>query len=342
MKSPLMSHRIKHSLKLSTKKIESSPLDSNFLLDFLKCKSIRPILVSIIDTGLDLNHPFFNDLIWKNPGEVGFDNSGNRKESNGIDDDNNGFIDDVQGWNFVDNSPNVIDRNGHGTHVAGLAAGFNQILNSNEKCIPNIKIMILKYYSEVDSFEVNVKNTISAIKYANMFNVDIINYSAGGRLPNILEEKAIRESLTKNILFVTAAGNENQNLNFFNFYPASYKLKNIIPVTAINLENKLLIGSSYGNKIVKYAAPGEAILSTYINHQFKKMTGTSQSTAVVTSQIASILSNHDRFENLDEILNVIDQHTVKHEKLNHFVSNGQTLSLFNLSFRKELFNNSNN
>ena len=97
------------------------------------------ILVALVDTGMDPYHSLLKDFLWTNPGESGVDEQGFNRATNGKDDDGNGFVDDVHGWNFVDQNANISDEHGHGTHIAGLVT---QGLKKSSK----IRIMILKYY----------------------------------------------------------------------------------------------------------------------------------------------------------------------------------------------------
>jgi len=115
----------------------------------------KDIVVAVIDTGIDINHPDLKDNIWKNPKEI---------PNNNIDDDNNGFVDDVHGWNFVPNNNNLSDDHGHGTHIAGIigAVGGNGIGISG--VAPKVSLMALKYYHPKRTD--NRSNTVRAIHYA--------------------------------------------------------------------------------------------------------------------------------------------------------------------------------
>lgn len=104
-------------------------------------KGSKDIIVAVIDTGCDVHHPDLQNNIWTNPGETGLDENGNNKATNGIDDDGNGLVDDFQGWNFVNNSPDVMDEHGHGTHIAGVISGKTGVA-------PGVSLMILKYFDE--------------------------------------------------------------------------------------------------------------------------------------------------------------------------------------------------
>lgn len=255
----------------------------------------RRVIVAVIDTGADVTHPDLAENIWRNPGETGKDADGNDKATNGIDDDNDGYVDDVNGWDFVNNSPNVIDNHGHGTHIAGIigAVGGNGIGISG--VCPKVSLMILKYFDPKSKGNDNLKNTVRAIRYAVDMGANIINYSGGGTDPNDDEFEAIKYAEDKGVLFVAAAGNEHSNSDIAHYYPADYNLSNIISVTAIDSLAKVLRSSNYGTKTVHIAAPGEGIYSTLPGGNYGLMTGTSQATAFVSGVAALILSHNKEF-----------------------------------------------
>ncbi len=268
-------------------------------------KDPRPILIAIIDTGLDLKHPAFKSMIWQNPGETGLDKNGRDKATNNIDDDGNGFIDDVTGWNFVDNSSQVQDLHGHGTHVAGIIA--------KEARAAPVRFMVLKYYDPKLSGDQHVRNTILAINYANKMGAKIINYSAGGPDFNSEEQKAILASQSKNILFVCAAGNDGQNSDKSPYYPAAYKLSNMISVAAIDREGQLLKSSNFGVDSVDTVALGLDIRSALPGKKYGAMTGTSQATASITGLAALTLHHYPELESAKQLA----QHILRtglHEK----------------------------
>lgn len=256
----------------------------------------KGIVVAIIDTGIDKDHADLKNNLWTNPGESGKDSLGRDKATNGVDDDNNGYIDDVHGWNFVSNDHSLKDNHGHGTHVAGIvgAEGGNGIGISG--VAPKVSLMVLKYYDPKAQNNNNLANTIKAIKYANRMGAHIINYSGGGLDFSRAEYNAVKEARDKGILFVAAAGNERSNSDVHKYYPADYNLDNIISVTALDPSAKVLNSSNYGKNTVHIAAPGENIFSTLPGNSYGKMTGTSQATAYVTGVAALILANNDGFK----------------------------------------------
>ncbi|NJL24144.1 MAG: S8 family serine peptidase [Calothrix sp. SM1_5_4] len=208
----------------------------------------KPVVVALIDTGCDINHPDLRSNIWVNAGETGLDEDGNPKASNGIDDDGNGFVDDVHGWNFVTDSPELMDEHGHGTHIAGIVGAANGFA-------PQVSLMILKYFDEGNNGGQNLRYTVEAIRYATRMGANIINYSGGGILRSSEEEAALAEAAAHGILVVAAAGNEGMNSDFFHFYPANYNLPNILSVTAVDQDGRLMDSSNFGRATVDLA-PG--------------------------------------------------------------------------------------
>ncbi len=315
-----------------------------------QCRNYKPIVIAVIDTGIDPDHPRFNDHIWTNPGETGLDAWGRNKATNQIDDDNNGFVDDVHGWNFTDNSNNLMDHFGHGTHVSGLIVGpvrdngatfvsreLASTETSEQRCHP-IKLMILKYFERGMLPDQTIAAETAAIHYAIKMHAQVINFSSGGADPNAKERAAIEEANRKHILFVAAAGNDHENDDHDGFYPASYKLPNILSVAAVNSRgNHLMFFSNYGRRTVDIAAPGENIVSTLPGGLKGAMSGTSQATAVVTSVIARFLQFHPNVSSPAEIIQHIEQTaTVVANFRNRLVSGGRlnpAVALFRLTRR---------
>jgi subtilisin family serine protease len=248
----------------------------------------RKIVVAVIDTGADIHHEDLEKNIWTNPGESGLDRFGHDKATNGIDDDGNGFVDDVHGWNFVSNTGDLTDNHGHGTHIAGIIGAEAGNGKGIAGIAPQVSLMILKYYDPKVPNTDNLRNTVNAIKYAVMMknkygiNVQVINYSGGGTEYSQDEHDAIMSAGDASILYVAAAGNERSNSDKHKYYPADYGLPNLISVTAIDPSTEVLPSSNYGTETVDIAAPGQNILSTLPGNQYGYMTGTSQATAFVT------------------------------------------------------------
>lgn len=260
------------------------------------------VIVAVIDTGIDYTHQELKHSLWVNSGEIGswepatymekHDYDCHDKSCNGIDNDKNGFVNDVVGWDFVHDMPLPYDTHGHGTHISGIiAAAAANGIGSSGIC-PTVTLMPLKYYDNVGAGYSNLTNTIRAIKYAVKMGAHIINYSGGGSDPSSEEKSAILEAQKKGVLLIAAAGNEGRNNDRVPYYPASYNLDNIISVTSVDKKNEFLSSSNYG-KSVHLAAPGMVVLSTLPRNTMGTMSGTSQSTAFVSGAAALLASQYD-------------------------------------------------
>lgn len=262
---------------------------ASFLMACLLTTSAKAIdhdfVVAVIDTGVDITHKDLQKSIWVNVGESGKDAQGNARSTNGIDDDGNGYIDDVHGWNFVNNNNQVTDDEGHGTHIAGIIQKEYHLKTGQ---LP--QLMVLKYYSPKVSNQVNVMNTIKALQYAIKMKASIINYSAGGAVPEFSELQAIQNARKAGIIMVTAAGNEQEDTDVYRYYPASYRLDNIVSVAALQQDGGLTSFSNYGKNTVDLAAPGKLIYSTLPKNKYGVLSGTSQATAFVTGHLAAVMA----------------------------------------------------
>ena len=250
----------------------------------------RKIVVAVIDTGADVKHEDLIANIWSNPGETGQDGKGRDKATNGLDDDGNGFVDDVHGWNFVSGNNDLKDNHGHGTHVSGIIGAEASNGKGIAGIAPEVSLMVIKYFDPKVPSTDNLKNTVNSIRYAIKMKANIINYSGGGTEFSKEEFDAIDEARKQGILFIAAAGNERSNSDRFHYYPADYGLTNIISVTAIDPSIEVLASSNYGTETVDMAAPGQNILSTLPNNLYGYMTGTSQATAFITGAAVLVMA----------------------------------------------------
>ena len=264
-------------------------------------KGNKNIVVAIIDTGIDTNHPDLKDNLWINHKE--------KAGTPGVDDDNNGYIDDIHGWNFPDNNNNIRDRHGHGTHVAGIIGGTGQ--KCNPGIAPEVSLMILKYYNPSASGNENLENTIKSIRYAINNGAHIINFSGGGSEPNAREEEVIIDAFEKQIVFVTAGGNEHSDTTDKPYYPASYNLPNIFAVGATNEQDEHSPFSNKGADITAHA-PGTKIYSTLPSSRCGFLTGTSQSTPIFTGGAVLVKSHHKLTQAADIIAHL--KATLDHKK----------------------------
>lgn len=205
------------------------------------------VVVAVVDTGCDLNHPDLAANIWTNPGEI---------PDNGVDDDGNNLIDDVHGWDFSDLDNDPQDASGHGSHVAGIIGA----VGNNELGIAGlawrVRIMPLRFMNAFE--EGSTADAIAAIEYALDKGAMIINCSWGSSSYSRFLRKVMANS---NALFICAAGNNGRDTDYKPFYPAGFEDDNILSVAASDQMDRLAGFSNYGTASVDVAAPGVRILS---------------------------------------------------------------------------------
>ena len=251
------------------------------------------VVVAVVDDGIDFSHPDLASRAWTNPGEAG------AKAANGVDDDGNGFIDDVHGWDFCNDDNTVSDpgEDFHGTHVAGtIAASLNG--TGIVGVAPGIKVMAVKFIDDSGTCGAD-DMAIAAIDYAASFDMPIINASWGGSDPSAVLDAAIAES---GALFVAAAGNVAIDLDKPGgprYYPASSTLPNVVTVAAIDQRGQLASFSNYGKVSVDIAAPGTNVLSSIPSEPdcdpcWAWIAGTSMSAPHVSGVAALVLSVAER------------------------------------------------
>jgi subtilisin family serine protease len=264
-------------------------LVSLFLKQTLLAKEIKPLIIAVIDSGVDLTHAELEESIWTNPGEIGLDSLGRDRRTNGIDDDGNGFVDDVHGWDFVTNSGRIVDLHGHGTHIAGIIAAKGLHPKLPMAAGYGSKVMSLRYFCERQSGKENLKKSIAALRYAIENGAHVINYSGGGSVPDEDEAAILLEASKKNILVVAAAGNEARSIDRMGFYPAAYGFSNVVSIAASKATGDIIPASNFGSGTVELSAYGHNVFSTLPKGRYGQMTGTSQATALASAWALGIL-----------------------------------------------------
>jgi subtilisin family serine protease len=239
------------------------------------------LVIGVIDSGVDYTHPDLMGNIWTNPGEIAGD---------GIDNDSNGYIDDVRGWDFAYNDNDPRDVQGHGTHVAGTIASKGNNTVGVTGVAWNAKIMPLRFLD--DSGSGSTSNAILAINYATAKRVKLTNNSWGGGLYSQALYDAINTAGQRGALFIAAAGNSSLPNDLIPAYPASYNLSNIISVASTDHNDKYSIFSNYGRTSVDLAAPGSDIYSTTPGGTYGTLSGTSMASPHVTGAAALVWSQN--------------------------------------------------
>jgi thermitase len=241
-------------------------------------------IVAVIDSGLDTTHPEFAGRIWTNPGEV--------NGVSGVDNDGDGLANDLHGWNFLANTPDITDDNSHGTHVAGIlaATGNNGIGVAGVDW--KAQIMPLKFIGADGNGSVD--DAIRAIYYAVNHGARVINASWGGGDHIQALTDAISYANLHNVVFVTAAGNESVNNGVRRSYPADDRLPNTISVAATDENGNLASFSNFGATTVDIAAPGVNIRST-VPGGYATYSGTSMSTPYVSGVVSLLVGLHPEY-----------------------------------------------
>jgi len=233
------------------------------------------VVVAVIDTGIDLDHPDLRNNLWRNTKEI---------PDNGIDDDQNGYIDDIYGYDFINNDASPEDDNAHGSHCAGIIAATKDNGLGLAGLAPESRIMALKALDR--SGAASSIELFYAILYAVDEGAQIINASFGGYGYSYLLHYALHYAQERGVSVVAAAGNESHNNDTAPyFYPASLPLDNIISVAATTSQNSLASFSNYGKTSVDIAAPGHDIYSTVMSG-YNYFSGTSMAAPHVAGAIA--------------------------------------------------------
>ena len=245
----------------------------------------RQVIVAVIDTGIDYSHPDLADAVWMNEDEIPGD---------GIDNDGNGYVDDVYGWNFYSNNNQVFTGpdDDHGTHSAGTIAASRNGSGIIGICDPSyVKVMSVKALGTPAGIG-TADNVAKAIRYAQDNGAVICNLSFG---TNKYSEELYQTMKNSGMLFIVAAGNGDSsgrgyNIDSLPVYPASFDLDNVISVANLRFDGQIDPSSNFGAKSVDLAAPGSYILSTVSGNKYSYMSGTSMAAPMVTGAAAMLYS----------------------------------------------------
>lgn len=252
-------------------------------------KGSSTVAIAIVDNGIDMTHVDLASNVWNNPGEIGLDAQGHDKRSNGIDDDNDGYIDDYQGWDFAgastgsaqDNDPN---GGNHGVHVAGIAAAVTNNAVGVAGVANGCRIMVVKVAYDQDPG--TLPFGFQGITYAADRGAKIINCSWGGGSASTTEQEVIAYATRKGSLVVCAAGNNSSDAMF---YPASYP--HVLSVTGSGSNDQPdPFYANFGPR-VDVVAPGSNIMSTYMGGTYQAESGTSMASPCA-SGVAALVASH--------------------------------------------------
>lgn len=247
----------------------------------------KDVIVAVIDTGINYKAEDLKENMWVNEKE--------QSGSKGVDDDGNGFIDDIYGWNFVSNNNDPLDDQGHGSHCSGTIGAKGNDGKGIVGVNWNTRLMALKFLDSNGSG--TLENALKAIDYAVKNGARVLSNSWGGGGFSETLKQAIERSHEANAIFVAAAGNESNNNDVTATYPASYEVPNVISVAAIDNKGNLANFSNFGKRIVHIGAPGVNIFST-ITKGYDSWSGTSMAAPHVSGVAALMLSQYPEMTNL--------------------------------------------
>jgi subtilisin family serine protease len=275
------------------------------------------IIVGVIDTGIDYNHPDLAGNMWVNTGEI---------PGNGIDDDGNGYIDDVYGINGINNSGNPWDDQYHGTHVAGTIGAVGNNGTGLSGVAWNVKLMALKFLSSSGSG--SSSDAIKCIDYGVRMGAHVLNNSWGGGGYSQALYDAIMRARNAGVLFVAAAGNSNVNNDTANFYPASYQIDNVLAVASTDRNDIRSSFSNYGYQRVGIGAPGSNIYSTYPNNNYNTISGTSMASPHVAGAAALLMAHRPDLTTHQSVIQHLLMSTDPNNSLRDVTVSGGRLNLY--------------
>ncbi|GMH38076.1 hypothetical protein BSKO_05960 [Bryopsis sp. KO-2023] len=236
------------------------------------------VVVTVIDTGIDYNHPELWNNMWVNEGEI---------PGNGIDDDQNGYVDDYYGYDFKNEDGDPFDDHGHGTHIAGIIGAIGNNSRGISGINHHVKIMACKFMDKFGGG--SLSDAVKCLDYSLQMGADITSNSYGHQRYSKCLDVALKKAENKGQLFVAASGNEGLDNDLFPTYPANYNHSVVISVGSSDEGDQLSPFSNFGNLTVDILAPGHNILST-VPGGFRSDTGTSMAVPHVAGAAALLLS----------------------------------------------------
>lgn len=241
------------------------------------------VIVAVVDSGIRTTHEDLAANLWRNPNEI---------EGNGLDDDRNGIVDDVFGYNALTGGGDPTDRSGHGTHVAGIIGAAGNNGKGSSGIAWKVRLMALRFIDETQGG--STSDAIACMDYAVAQGARVINASWGSAGRSRSLERAIVRARNAGVIVVAAAGNDGVNLEVTPSYPASYTQDNLLTVTATSRGDGLYPEGNTGAVSVDLAAPGMEILSTWAgsDSDYLTATGTSMATPMVTGALALLIARH--------------------------------------------------
>ncbi len=254
------------------------------------------VLVAVVDSGIRLTHQDLAGNLWTNPGETGTDSQGRDKRTNGVDDDGDGYVDDVYGINVLNHSGNPSDDWGHGTHVAGVVGAVGNNGVGIAGIAWRVQLMACKFIDQNGQY--TVSNAITALDYARLKGARIVTAAWGGYT---FTSQALRDAIAAlrdaNIIVVAASGNDGTNNDATPLYPASYEYTNIVAVAATDRNDAKAGFSNYGAQTVDLGAPGEQILSAWAGNDsdYQSPSGTSMASAHVAGACALLIARYPSY-----------------------------------------------
>lgn len=258
--------------------------DINALAAWDITKGSSDVRIAVIDTGVDYNHPDLKNNMYTNYAEL--------NGEPGVDDDGNGYVDDIHGYDFANNDGDPMDGNGHGTHCSGTIAAEHDNGVGIAGVMAHAKIVAVKFLTDQGSG--STADAVKAVDYATKMNVDLMSNSWGGGGASQALKEAIEAAKDAGIVFTAAAGNSATNNDTKPHYPSNYDVENVISVAAHNYNDGLASFSCYGAQTVHVAAPGRNILSTTPNNSYAVYSGTSMATPHVSGVVGLYIARYGR------------------------------------------------